>query len=154
MTLNEKFKQLKKAGDLNKLNEFLDKYKALLNIPANVLCQSIIKAFHDNQPNLKVNALHEFKPKRYDFINLIENYQNTITTSIIVKKDLETKKIVLVENSTACDESEFFHAGYNINIRALLMRQDLPYADIIYDACWIAIAQNLKTSLDAEVSAN
>lgn len=153
MTLKEKFKQLKKANDIKKLNEFMEKYKTLLNVPANDLCQLIIKAFETNAPNLTVNALHEFTPKRTDFINLLENYQNTISTSIIVKDNASTQKIVLIENSSACDESDYFHATYNVNIRSLLMRENLPYAEIIYEACWSAIATNLKTNLDNELSA-
>ncbi|MBQ8615432.1 MAG: hypothetical protein IJ415_02580 [Clostridia bacterium] len=150
MILREKFNKLKEQNDDKKLMIFHQKHQHLFVMPAKILTDEIVKVLKAKDETLKVNPVHEVVG---DYHNMQQRedktsvFNETISTSIAIKKANKIEKIILIENSTAVSEDSFRFGTYNVDIFNLLLNDNIPHKDEIHQACWSAIAKNLKNHL-------
>ena len=75
-------------------------------------------------------------------------YKNTISLTITINDDGKFQYIKLFEGLSADNEKDFIYGHYIVDISSLLLRDDLPYSEIIHKACWSAVTKNLKNIVE------
>lgn len=146
MTIREQFNNLLKQRNEECLGVFYKKYQLIFKMPAVTFTKQISQTFKEADKSIKVNPVYEVVGDYYKMQEMEESeiYNKTISLSISIQKESNIKKVVLLKNLSAKDEHEFKFGEFKIDIFELLLNKDIEHKQLIDNACWKAIAENLK----------